>query len=226
MVVKVLISFVIIACIVLLACETKEGRSPTTQISFQIKNFHLNLTEHFSTYRGTGTIVPSGNPELVKRPYLVFLKSEKIKGGSLTEERRTVRSIEVVDGVGTFDTYDRATNRDDMFEKPEYEFSIIGYLALGDSPYESEPDRRPYGNVLTYSSNGTVIAIGDSEFVKKTEKKLSRPERMRPVRVNAVHITPLEQVTPPQVIRYETEYEEIATVFSGQSCAKPIQTSQ
>ena len=60
--------------------------------------------------------------------YQVLLRIKLLSGGSPDKEREYTSTITVVEGKGTFSTYDWADL--DKLEKPEYKTEIIGYVPL------------------------------------------------------------------------------------------------
>jgi hypothetical protein len=136
-----------------------------------------------------------GDPEWVKKPYLVFVKREKIKGGDITDNKKETMTVHVVDGIGKFSTYDWAEKEEKNFEKPEYKFVVIGYLPLiPQSSNSSKNDKISFELKefkITYEERkfifdsfskgyfgeSTIIAVGDPALVKKPHIVLVRSKR-------------------------------------------------
>lgn len=116
-------------------------------IKFEVQNFKIEYKSDSSeisvneTYTGQGMIIATGDPRLVKKPYLVLIKITRIKGGLETDtDNIETYSVPVHDGTGIIKTYDShysisseylpSSKLNPKFEKPEYKIEILGYLPL------------------------------------------------------------------------------------------------
>jgi hypothetical protein len=122
--------FIALSLLFFLGCQPVKTQS---NVSFEVKNFELKYEESklFSTsesYTGKGTIIATGDPAEIKKPYLVLLKITRISGGSETDTKTEQTDFSLVEnGLGTFTTFDiRSANK--KFEKPEYKIEVIGYI--------------------------------------------------------------------------------------------------
>lgn len=128
---------IILVFLILLGCQpTKQQRE---NIRFEIKNFELRYELNKSqyapneSYGGKGVIFAVGDQNLINKPYLVLIKTTKVKGGleTATEKEWVYYSI-VNNGIGEVTTYDWHNLYGDekfkSFEKPEYKIEILGYI--------------------------------------------------------------------------------------------------
>mgnify|MGYP000887658758 CR=1 FL=1 len=97
---------------------------------FEVEDFNVTKTESDYTYStyvyydGEGTVTTSDT----KNSYIVVVKCTLVSGGGDYSEEETTRVIQVVDGEGTFYTYD--SGYEGSITKPKYEFEIVGYVKL------------------------------------------------------------------------------------------------
>lgn len=79
-------------------------------------------------YLGTAIITAVGDESLVKKPYLVLVQTNKISGGNKSGNN-IIENIIVYNGIGKIKTSDwNMDNENNNFEKPVYEFKVIGYI--------------------------------------------------------------------------------------------------
>jgi hypothetical protein len=118
--------------IMLIGCSSHEQEVSAKGVTFEIKEFHVTYSDTAlsKSYSGQGTILAVGDPETVKKPYIVLVKYEKVKGGNPTEEKKGVLTVNVFDGIGEVTTYDSTFKKGDKIEKPEYKFEVVGYIPL------------------------------------------------------------------------------------------------
>ncbi len=133
------LALILMCCILFVACESRMNKSASSaihNIGFEVKEFTLDHKEDRSSifrsesYTGRGTIAAVGDPELVKKPYLVVVQLTKVKGGRETDtEKVSTRIIEVVNGIGQITTFDNMWGKEKL-EQPEYKIDIIGHVQL------------------------------------------------------------------------------------------------
>jgi hypothetical protein len=105
-------------------------KSSTEAPTFNVENFSIDKTESdysYSTYYyydGTGDVVTDDRDN----SYIVVLKCTRVSGGSDNGDDVSYRILQVVDGKGTFYTYDSGYSG--SVSKPTYRFDIIGYTLL------------------------------------------------------------------------------------------------
>jgi hypothetical protein len=97
---------------------------------FEVEDFDITKTESDYTYStyvyfdGEGTVTTSDT----KNSYIVVLKCTLTSGGGDYSEEEFTRLIQVVDGEGTFYTYD--SGYEGSITKPKYDFEVVGYVKL------------------------------------------------------------------------------------------------
>lgn len=110
-------------------------------IKFEVQNFELSYEDNsrnISDYKfrnekyfGNGIIVASGDAELVSKPYVVIIKFIRKSGGNgKNTNTEYIKYLPIINGTGKIITEDTVTDGNDTFDKPVYEFTIIGYLPI------------------------------------------------------------------------------------------------
>lgn len=116
-------------------------------IKFEVQNFKIEYKSDVSeistneTYTGQGIIIATGDPRIVKEPYLVLIRITKTKGGLETDtDNIKTYTVPVYGGTGIVETYDShysisstylpSPKLNPKFEKPEYKIEILGYSTL------------------------------------------------------------------------------------------------
>lgn len=209
--IRIAVSLAIMA-VLIIGCGS-DGQKAPAKLTFEIKEFNMKYddTEYSKSYSGEGSILAVGDAIAVKKPYLVFVKYEKTKGGALTEEKKGVKTIEVVDGIGKITTFDSTNKKGENIEKPEYIFEVVGYVPLiplkADLPKDSKVNFElkdfhvEYKEELFFSSSisslgslkvfddsylgkGTIVVSGAREEVIKPYIVTVRLERIKGGREN------------------------------------------
>jgi predicted transcriptional regulator with HTH domain len=112
--------------------ETPTLQGKVNNVTFQISSFNITYQNDGSSflnlhYNGEGIITVSGDPKLVKKPYLVLVDITKKSGGEQSRLPVGLTNVIVSNGVGKFDTTDWGSEKDHMI-KPVYEAKIVGYI--------------------------------------------------------------------------------------------------
>jgi hypothetical protein len=129
----------------LLPIDKVQSGETKGKVSFDIKNFNVTKEENargelrFTSYKGNGMIVTSGDQQMVKNPYLVLVKVDKIKSaGKDNSDATKYVLIPVFDSIGIIKTADfggmKAFFRGQLvsdttknYNNPEYKLDVIGY---------------------------------------------------------------------------------------------------
>jgi hypothetical protein len=117
----------------------QQSKQQDVNIRFEVKNFELKYEKHNSSflatesYAGKGNILAVGDPIKMKKPYLVLLKINRIKGGLETDTDKERKIYVLVDeGIGEVLTFDYhqlyGEEKKKLFEKPEYKIEVLGYM--------------------------------------------------------------------------------------------------
>lgn len=137
MITKIKILLVILLILFTASCQKLTPNNK--DIKFELKNFELKYEKSdlkfapSEQYTGKGNILAVGDPQLVKKPYMVLIKITRIKGGLETDTNKEYTSTLLVnDGIAEIATYDYHrlydTEKDKPFTKPEYQVKILGYI--------------------------------------------------------------------------------------------------
>jgi hypothetical protein len=162
-----------VALISLIGCSSKSTTAPILDIRFEVKDLQLKFDEGSSdhSYSGEAPIIALGNPALVKQPYIVLVSVEKVKGGDPTESKKLTDTIVVVDGLGMIKTRDSADPKKVKFEKPEYNFSIKGYLPLTPNPSDSKVNQVSFRQEFSLKYEDEVLSKSKYFTVKMESYK-------------------------------------------------------
>jgi hypothetical protein len=103
----------------------KKDSAPTFDVEgFSIDKNESEYTTSYIYYDGEGDVVTDDR----ENAYIVVLKVIRTSGGSEYSDEETYRILQIVDGKGTFYTYD--SGYDYEVSKPTYRFEIVGSVKL------------------------------------------------------------------------------------------------
>lgn len=136
---EVIAVFALIVGVLTIGCGT--GTSPVSKgnVTFEVREFairvddtDLSTSKIMRQYNGRGTIVAMGDPEVIKRPYFVFIRTTTIKGGNEEWLKGYVYGYPVINGTGEIGTRNIVDiiKGENKPTPPEYVFEVIGYVPI------------------------------------------------------------------------------------------------
>lgn len=116
------VGIIIVVVIVIIIMGLSKPKFEITNFSITSDTTEYTYIDNAITYDGKGLITTQNK----KEKFLVILKKVLKSGGSENSEKETYDAVLINNGKGEFSTYDYGS--EEKITKPEYEFSIDGYL--------------------------------------------------------------------------------------------------